>query len=150
MLVVGASLARAFGIVGAAGRGTGPRLKIPKDAGVMLSTLAVGLAACGCWRCSPTGFILVVLGIIESLNDVAFGSRSRRRTRPPSSRRVEQLMRRAKLDYEMRTTAEDELGYDVEVPLYSMEPDCLPDYVTKIDFLRRSNGKREKEKKEKK
>src|SRR6185503_11483584 len=42
MLVVGASLARAFGIVGAAGL-VRYRAKIedPKDAGVMLSTLAV-------------------------------------------------------------------------------------------------------------
>ena len=46
MLVVGSSLARAFGIVGAAGL-VRYRAKIedPKDAGVMLSTLAVGLAA---------------------------------------------------------------------------------------------------------
>src|SRR2546425_956354 len=47
MLVVGTSLARAFGVVGAAGL-VRYRSKIedPKDAGVMLSTLAVGLA-CG-------------------------------------------------------------------------------------------------------
>src|SRR4051794_31290837 len=45
MLVVGQSLARAFGIVGAAGL-VRYRAKIedPKDAGVMLSTLAIGLA----------------------------------------------------------------------------------------------------------
>src|SRR5690349_14482163 len=45
MLVVGTSLARAFGIVGAAGL-VRYRAKVndPKDAGVMLSTLAVGLA----------------------------------------------------------------------------------------------------------
>src|SRR5438045_6460185 len=47
MLVVGASLARAFGIVGAANL-IRYRAKIDnaKDAGVMLSTLAIGLA-CG-------------------------------------------------------------------------------------------------------
>ena len=47
MLVVGTNLARAFGVVGAAGL-VRYRSKIedPKDAGVMLSTLAVGLA-CG-------------------------------------------------------------------------------------------------------
>ena len=64
MLVVGSSLARAFGIVGAAGL-VRYRAKIddPKDAGVMLSTLAVGLAVgvglwllaasrrCSSWRC---------------------------------------------------------------------------------------------------
>ena len=46
MLVVGASLARAFGIVGAAGL-IRYRAKIedPKDAGVMLCTLAIGLAS---------------------------------------------------------------------------------------------------------
>ena len=46
MLVVGSSLARAFGVVGAAGL-VRYRAKVqdPKDAGVMLSTLAVGLAA---------------------------------------------------------------------------------------------------------
>src|SRR6202030_2119393 len=47
MLVVGSSLARAFGIVGAAGLVRyRARIADPKDAGVMLSTLAVGLA-CG-------------------------------------------------------------------------------------------------------
>ena len=46
MMVVGSSLARAFGIVGAAGL-IRYRAKIedPKDAGVMLSTLAIGLAS---------------------------------------------------------------------------------------------------------
>ena len=46
MLVVGTSLARAFGIVGAAGL-IRYRAKVddPKDAGVMLSTLAIGLAS---------------------------------------------------------------------------------------------------------
>src|SRR5471032_3246266 len=46
MLVVGSSLARAFGIVGAAGLVRyRAQIQNPKDAGVMLSTLAVGLAA---------------------------------------------------------------------------------------------------------
>src|SRR4029079_16624623 len=46
MLVVGTNLARALGVVGAAGR-VRYRAKIedPKDAGVMLTTLAVGLAS---------------------------------------------------------------------------------------------------------
>src|SRR4029450_3996108 len=47
MIVVGSSLARAFGVVGAAGL-VRYRAKVddPKDAGVMLTTLGVGLA-CG-------------------------------------------------------------------------------------------------------
>src|SRR6202008_2174346 len=70
ILVVGSSLVRAFGIVGAAGL-VRYRSKIedPKDAGVMLSTLAIGLAAgVGVWMLAAftTVFILGVLWIIES------------------------------------------------------------------------------------
>src|ERR1043165_5910302 len=70
MLVVGSSLARAFGIVGAAGL-VRYRAKIedPKDAGVMLSTLAVGLASgVGLWMLGAfaTAFILLTLWVIES------------------------------------------------------------------------------------
>src|SRR5213594_4450998 len=75
MLVVGSSLARAFGIVGAAGL-VRYRAKIedPKDAGVMLSTLAVGLAAgVGLWMLAVFGtvFILGILWIIESFEPKA-------------------------------------------------------------------------------
>ena len=65
MLVVGASLARAFGIVGAAGL-VRYRAKIadPKDAGVMLSTLAIGLA-CGVGLYFLAAFaMLFVLGTV--------------------------------------------------------------------------------------
>ena len=75
MLVVGSSLARAFGIVGAAGL-VRYRAKIddPKDAGVMLSTLAVGLAAASASGCSAvfaTLFILAVLWVVESFEPKA-------------------------------------------------------------------------------
>src|SRR6185295_2344046 len=70
MLVVGSSLARAFGIVGAAGL-VRYRAKIddPKDAGVMLSTLAIGLASgVGLWMIASfaTLFIMAVLWLVES------------------------------------------------------------------------------------
>src|SRR5687768_7261756 len=70
MLVVGASLARAFGIVGAANL-IRYRSKIddPKDAVVMLCTLAVGLATgVGLYALSifSTVFLVVALWIIES------------------------------------------------------------------------------------
>ena len=72
MLVVGASLARAFGIVGAAGL-IRYRAKIsdPKDAGVMLSTLAIGLASgVGLYLFATfaTLFVLAVLLAIESID----------------------------------------------------------------------------------
>src|SRR6185295_12259408 len=75
MLVVGQSLARAFGIVGAAGL-VRYRAKIedPKDAGVMLSTLAIGLAS-GVGLYALAGFamlfILGVLWVIESFEPKA-------------------------------------------------------------------------------
>jgi len=158
MLVVGASLARAFGIVGAAGL-VRYRAKIddPKDAGVMLSTLAVGLAAgVGLWMLAlfATGFILVVLGIIESFEPkttVAFELQVKAKDAAALKPKVEQLMRRAKLDYEMRTTAEDELCYDVQVPL-DRRTDRLPDHITKLDpeNVTSVEWKEKKEKKEKK
>src|SRR5439155_7207594 len=75
MLVVGASLARAFGIVGAAGL-VRYRAKIdnPKDAGVMLCTLAIGLASgVGLWMLAvfATVFILGTLWIVESFEPKA-------------------------------------------------------------------------------
>ncbi len=70
MLVVGASLARAFGIVGAANL-IRYRSKIddPKDAVVMLCTLAVGLASgVGLYALAvvSTAFIAAALWVIES------------------------------------------------------------------------------------
>src|SRR2546427_13080341 len=71
MLVVGSSLARAFGIVGAAGL-VRYRAKIedPKDAGVMLASLSVGLASgVGLYGLAvfATLFTLIVLVAVESL-----------------------------------------------------------------------------------
>src|SRR6185295_18453106 len=71
MLIVGASLARAFGIVGAANL-IRYRAKIddPKDAVVMLATLSLGLA-CGVelygLAIFAAFFILGVLWVVESL-----------------------------------------------------------------------------------
>src|SRR5919198_5149845 len=75
MLIVGASLARAFGIVGAANL-IRYRAKIsdPKDAGVMLSTLSIGLASgVGLWLLAVFGtfFIGVLLWVVESFEPKA-------------------------------------------------------------------------------
>jgi hypothetical protein len=72
MRVVGASLARAFGIVDAAGL-IRYRAKIsdPKDAGVMFSTLTIGLASgVGLYLFATfaTLFVLSVLLVIESID----------------------------------------------------------------------------------
>ena len=104
MLVVGASLARAFGIVGAAGL-VRYRAKIddPKDAGVMLSTLAVGLAAgVGLWMLAvfSTVFVLLVLGIIESFEPKttrAFALEIKAKDPEAFKPKVEEVLKRAKM-----------------------------------------------------
>jgi len=118
MLVVGASLARAFGIAGAANL-IRYRAKIedPKDAVVMLSALAVGLASgVGLFGIAAvgTGFLVLTLWIIEGFEThvrtflltvkLGEGTSNRRAS-------VERILQRAKTVFELRTTADDELIY---------------------------------------
>jgi uncharacterized membrane protein YhiD involved in acid resistance len=123
MLIVGQSLARAFGIVGAAGL-VRYRAKVedPKDAGVMLSTLALGLA-CGVGHFMLAGFaafiILVCLWVIESLEpeqqkifDLKVTTKDGGALRP----RVEGILRQFDTKYELRTSANEEISYEVKLP----------------------------------
>ena len=139
MLVVGASLARAFGIVGAAGL-VRYRAKIedPKDAGVMLSTLAVGLAAgVGLWMLAlfSTGFVLLVLGIIESFEPKttrAFTLEIKAKNPKAFKPKLEEVLKRTKWEHEMREQKEDELSYDVQVPL-DRKTDRISEQILKLD-----------------
>jgi uncharacterized membrane protein YhiD involved in acid resistance len=123
MLVVGASLARAFGIVGAANL-IRYRSKIddPKDAVVMLCALASGLAAgVGLYGLSVVGtlFIVFCLWIIEGFEPqtrvfeltVKMGDKTQDQ-RP----KIEEVLRRFKARYELRTSAEDVITYLVTTP----------------------------------
>ena len=122
MLVVGQSLARAFGVVGVASL-IRYRAKVddPKDAVVMLSCLGMGLASgVGLYALAmvSTVFLLVVLFLLESfepeskkLFDVTIKSKKDIRES------VEQIFRRASIEYELRSMAEEELVYQVRLPL---------------------------------
>src|SRR5918994_1860108 len=123
MLVVGASLARAFGIVGAANL-IRYRSKIddPKDAVVMLGALSVGLAAgVGLYGLAIVGtlFIVFCLWIIEGFEPqtrvfeltVKMGDKTQE-LRP----KIEEVLRRYKARYELRTAAEDSVSYLVTAP----------------------------------
>ena len=124
MLVIGESMARAFGIVGAAGL-VRYRAKIadPKDAGVMLSTLAVGLATgVGQHMLAVFGtlFVLTLLWIVESLEPRAYRhfelkieSKDPQRLRRP----LEGVLRRYHTIFDLRTSSPDKLVYDVQLPL---------------------------------
>ncbi len=155
MLVVGNSLARAFGIVGAAGL-VRYRAKIddPKDAGVMLSTLAVGLASgVGLWMLAvfATLFILLVLWMVES-----FEPQARQRfllavqaENPTAFRpKLEALLSRHRLPFELRSSSPDSLTYEVQMPL-DKKVDRLSNGILKLD-PQNVTGVQWDEKKEKK
>ncbi|HJQ83206.1 MAG TPA: MgtC/SapB family protein [Candidatus Binatia bacterium] len=139
MLVVGASLARAFGIVGAAGL-IRYRAKIadPKDAVVMLSTLGVGLASgVGLYLLAgfATVFLLGVLWLVESLEPTArqvftlrIGGKEPTRLRPG----VERVLRRNQIEYELRSASSEDLCYEVKVPV-DRRIDRISDAITALD-----------------
>ena len=138
MLVVGSSLARAFGIVGAANL-IRYRSKIddPKDAVVMLCALSVGLAAgVGLYGLSIFGtlFLFVALWIIEGFQpqsrtfelSVKLGEKTAA-LRP----RIEAVLRRFKADYELRGQSEEEVSYMVTAPL-EMHTDRVSNALTAL------------------
>jgi uncharacterized membrane protein YhiD involved in acid resistance len=123
MLVVGASLARAFGIVGAANL-IRYRSKIddPKDAVVMLCALSAGLASgVGLYGLAIVGtlFIVLCLWVIEGFEPqtrvfeltVKMGDKTQE-LRP----KIEEVLRRYKARYELRTASEDSVSYLVTAP----------------------------------
>jgi uncharacterized membrane protein YhiD involved in acid resistance len=123
MLVVGASLARAFGIVGAANL-IRYRSKIddPKDAVVMLCALSAGLASgVGLYGLAVIGtiFIAFCLWVIEGFEPqtrifeltVKMGAKT-----AELRSRIEEVLRRYKARYELRTAAEDAVCYMVTTP----------------------------------
>jgi uncharacterized membrane protein YhiD involved in acid resistance len=124
MLVVGASLARAFGIVGAASL-VRYRAKVedPKDAGIMLSCLGLGLASgVGIYWVATfaTLFILSVVWVLESLEPrtrkemlLKIGAKDS----PELRTGVENVLREGKIPHELRAFTPDDLTYSVKLPL---------------------------------
>src|SRR5688572_22721168 len=124
MLIVGASLARAFGIAGAASL-IRYRSKIddPKDAVVMLSTLTMGLASgVGLYYLAPvaTVFILLLLWLVESLGAdpcnvfmLKIDTKVAQAIRP----KIERLLKENAAAFELRGSSEESLTYEVQLPL---------------------------------
>jgi hypothetical protein len=124
MLIVGASLARAFGIVGVASL-IRYRSKIddPKDAVVMLCALGVGLAAgVGLYALAvfATAFMGAALWIIESFEPesvVRFTLRIKASGEADELRGpIERVLARHGLGFDLRASSNDEISYDVQVP----------------------------------
>jgi uncharacterized membrane protein YhiD involved in acid resistance len=138
MLVIGSSLARAFGIVGAANL-IRYRSKIddPKDAVVMLCTLSVGLAAgVGLYALAAIGtaFLSLALWIIEGFQPqsrefeltIKLGENTQQ-LRP----RIEAVLRRFKTSYELRGQSDDEVSYIITAPL-EMHTDRVSNALTAL------------------
>jgi hypothetical protein len=139
MLIVGQSLARAFGIVGAAGL-VRYRAKIedPKDAGVMLCTLAVGLA-CGVGvyglAAFATAFIVAVLWVVESFEPKprsVFILEVKSKTAAKLQPKLETLLRRRRVRYELRESMPEEISYHVELPI-ELKTDGLSAEIIALD-----------------
>jgi len=153
MLVVGSSLARAFGIVGAAGL-VRYRAKIedPKDAGVMLSTLAVGLAAgVGVWllACFATVFLLALLWVVESFEPHATQLFTLKiKVKDPAALKagIEKLLANNHLKFELRGSSKEELHYDVRLPI-EKKTDRLSELLVKLDPESSVEWEEKKEKK---
>jgi uncharacterized membrane protein YhiD involved in acid resistance len=140
MLVVGTNLARAFGVVGAAGL-VRYRAKVedPKDAGVMLSTLAVGLASgVGLYLMAlfSAGFIMISLWVIESFEPegrklfelkIKMGDDTDGRRKE-----FDAILRRSHVDFDLLTSSDEEVCYEVLVPL-EMPKDRLSNAILKLD-----------------
>jgi uncharacterized membrane protein YhiD involved in acid resistance len=139
MLVVGASLARAFGIVGAANL-IRYRSKIddPKDAVVMLCTLAVGLASgVGLYALAvvSTAFIGGALWVIESFEAPHrhFELKIKAGDDTDSLRpKIEDILRRYQLAFELRTSSDEEVCYDVQVP-FEVQTDRISNTILRLD-----------------
>lgn len=123
MLIVGQSLARAFGIVGVASL-IRYRAKIddPKDAGVMLANLGIGLASgVGLYLIAglATLFLLGFLWWVESIEPkplrrfyLKVGSKDPDGIQP----RLEALLRRYRVNFDLRSLSEEELAYELTLP----------------------------------
>jgi uncharacterized membrane protein YhiD involved in acid resistance len=159
MLVVGASLARAFGIVGAASL-VRYRAKIddPKDAGIMLSCLGIGLASgVGIYAVAAvsTLFILAVVWVLESLEPEsrqAFVLEVKGKETDDLRPRIEEVLKRNNVKYELRTHSPDDVIYAVKLPL-TKQTDRLTNAIlalrdadgTSVEWSDQKPGKEKKE-----
>ena len=123
MLIVGASLARAFAIAGAAGL-VRYRSKIddPKDASVMLACLSVGLASgVGLLYLAAAGaaFIVGVLWVLEWREPwppKSFELKVSAKDPAALKSEVEALLTKHHIKFELRESTEKHITYSAQVP----------------------------------
>lgn len=124
MLVVGNSLSRAFGIVGAAGLiRYRSNIADPKDAVVMLSALASGLAVgVGLFRLGAvaTVFMMIALWVVEFFEPPTrklFELRLKTDAAAEFRSKAEDVLQALGLEHELLVEDEDEIRYSVSAPV---------------------------------
>jgi len=140
MLIVGSNLARAFGVVGVAGL-VRYRAKVEdnKDAGVMLSALAVGLAAgVGLYAIAvfAAAFIMVTLWVIESFEPAGrkpFDLKIKMGKDTDDRRKeFDAILNKFHVDFDLLSSSDEEVCYEVLVPL-EMQKDRLSNALLRLD-----------------
>jgi len=123
MLIVGASLARAFAIAGTAGLVRyRAKLDDPKDASVMLACLAAGLASgVGLLYLAGAGagFVVIVLWILEWREPwpaKTFELKVAAKTPAAVKGQVEALLKRHRITFELRESTAEHILYFTQVP----------------------------------
>ena len=125
IIVVGENLARAFAIVGAAGLiRYRARIRDPKDAGVMLVALAMGLtvgAGLFVLAIGACAFVIGVLWVLESIEpparsrfELTIGGKDADRLKPV----IEHALGRQGVSYVLLGSSQHELHYEVTVPFH--------------------------------
>ena len=124
MLVVGNSLSRAFGIVGAAGLiRYRSNIADPKDAVVMLSSLAAGLAVgVGLYRLGGRGHRVhddraVAGGVLRAGRTKRFELRIKTGKAAEFRATAEDVLKALGIEHELLIEDEDEIRYSVSAPI---------------------------------
>lgn len=141
MLIVGQSLARAFGIVGAASL-IRYRAKVddPKDAGVMLTALGIGLASgVGLYLLAAfaTLFVLAVLWAVESFEPRAMRLFNLKLTASNPERfksAIERVLAANHAEFDLRTIAAEEIHYQIRLP-HDRRVETVSEQLRGIDEL---------------
>jgi uncharacterized membrane protein YhiD involved in acid resistance len=139
MLVVGSSVARAFGIVGAASL-VRYRAKIddPKDAGIMLSTLGIGLASgvglyfLAIFSTLFVAFVVLILESVEPEGFKLFDLKIKAKDATAIKSQVQVLLRRNGIRYELRSAGDEEIVYETRVPAHK-KTDGITEAIHAID-----------------
>ena len=123
MLIVGASLARAFAIAGTAGLVRyRAKLDDPKDASVMLSCLAVGLASGVGLLFLAAGGAVFIVGVLwllewrEPWPSKNFELKVSAKAPAALKTEVEALLIKHHIKYELRESTEEHIAYSAQVP----------------------------------